>query len=230
MKPFYLPSLQAFIFSLLFTFSVPAVAVDKTLELVTERGCLTCHFLKHDQSKKIKLAPSYEEVAARYKDDNKAVEYITNRILNGTVKTQQNWKGEVNMRFMPPNVNVSRLEANQITSWILNIKDNQISPEIVKHERMLGLAITSGCTTCHAINKNPDHRYVPLAPAYREIAERFASQKSARSVLIDSVIHGTFNKEKNWKNVNMRFMPPSPALSKDNAEKLVDWILSLKHE
>lgn len=226
MKPFYLPSLQALVISLVAAFTFPAHA-EAPLELATERGCLICHFVKHDPAHKIKLAPSYEEIAARYKDDNEAAEYLIGRVIDGTVKGRQNWKGEVNMRFMPPNVNVSRIEASEIVNWILDIKDRDIDPKLVHHEQMLGLAIRSGCTVCHAVNYNPDRRYVPLAPAYREIASKYRNRKDIRNELIDTVMHGTLNKDKKWENVNMRFMPPSLALSKENAEKLVDWILTL---
>lgn len=226
MKPFYLPSLQAFAISLLAAINFPVYA-EAPLELATERGCLICHFVKHDPSKKIKLAPSYEEIAARYDNNADDADYLIGRVLDGTVKGRQNWKGEVNMRFMPPNVNVSRIEASEMVNWILGIKDRDIDPKLVKHEQMLGLAISSGCTACHAINKNQDRRYVPLAPAYREIAKKYKTDKSVRNQLIDSVLHGTVNKDKKWQNVNMRFMPPSLALSKENAEKLVDWILAL---
>ena len=227
MRSIYLPCLQALTFSLLVSFNSSAIAVDKTLELATERGCLTCHNVKHSTSSKTKLAPSYEEIAARYKGRSNAVDYLTGRILEGTVDSHQNWKGEVNMRFMPPNVNVSKIEANKMATWILDIEKRPIQQLVIKHEKMIGLAIRSGCSTCHAINPNPDHRYVPLAPSYREIAEKYAGLNDGRRILINSVVHGTLNNPEHWKNVNMRFMPPNLALSVDNAGKLVDWILSL---
>lgn len=226
MKLVFLPSLQVIATTLITAISSPVFAVAP-LELATERGCLICHFVKHDPAKQIKLAPSYEEIAARYKDDEDAADYLIDRVLDGTVKGRQNWKGDVNMRFMPPNVNVSKVEASQMVNWILDIKNKGINPRLVKHEQMLGLAINSGCTVCHAINRNIDRRYVPLAPAYRDIAKKYATRKDVRDELIDSVLHGTINKKKQWENVNMRFMPPSLALSKENAEKLVDWILAL---
>lgn len=226
MKPVFLPVLQVIAMTLIALVNSPAYAVAP-LELATERGCLICHFVKHDPARKIKLAPSYEEIAARYKDDEDAADYLIGRVLDGTYKGRQNWKGDVNMRFMPPNVNMSKVEADQIVNWILDIKHTGINPRLIKHEQMLDLAIKSGCTVCHAINRSADRRYVPLAPAYREIAKKYASSKDVRDELIDSVLHGTINKEKKWENVNMRFMPPSLALSKENAEKLVDWILSL---
>ena len=227
MKHFFLPAFQTFVITLLVTTNTPLMASEKTLELATERGCLTCHSVKHVASQKIKLAPSYEEIGARYKGRSNAVEYLTDRILQGTVDSQQNWKGEVNMRFMPPNVNVSKIEANKIATWILDIKERPIQQTVIKHEKMIGLAIQSGCSTCHAINKNPDHRYMPLAPSYREIAEKYNGLNDARRIMINSVVHGTLNNPTHWNNVNMRFMPANLGLSVENAGKLVDWILSL---
>ena len=227
MRSYSLLTLQALSITFLASITIPAFAVDKTLELSTERGCLTCHSVKHVSSNKTKLAPSYEEIGARYKGRSNAVEYLTDRILQGTVDSQQNWKGEVNMRFMPPNVNVSRIEANKIATWILDIKERPIQQTVIKHEKMIGLAIQSGCSTCHAINKNPDHRYMPLAPSYREIAEKYDGLNDARRIMINSVVHGTLNNPTHWNNVNMRFMPANLGLSVENAGKLVDWILSL---
>lgn len=228
MKRFHLHRWQALIFTLLIAFNLPTHAEDKMVELAVERGCLICHLTKHDPETQIKMAPSYEEVAARYMGNADAAEYLTKRVLEGTVNGKQNWRGNINMRFMPPNVNVSKVEADALVNWILDIKNKPISPKLIEHERMLALAIQSGCTVCHTVDKDTDHRHVPLAPSYREIAARFGDQKGSREILLDAVVNGTMDKEKTWKNVNMRFMPPNPSLSKENAEKLVDWILDLK--
>lgn len=226
-------SLPALALCLPFVILNPSVASDKNLELAINSGCLICHSVKHSDDKKelihpIKLAPSYEEVAARYSKKEGAADYLIERVLNGTVEAKQNWKGEVNMRFMPPNVNVSKADASTIVNWILDIKNQPISPEVVAHESNIALAMKSGCMTCHAIDKNADHRYVPLAPAYREIAEKFANNKHAKELLLNSILHGTLDKKEHWKQVNMRFMPPNVGLSKEDANKLTDWILGLQ--
>ena len=212
----------------LLALNLPAQAVDENLELAVKRGCLTCHQVKHDEAKEIKLAPSYEEIAAHYKDNKEAVAYLTKRVMDGTVDAKQNWQGQINMRFMPPNVNVSKIEADALVHWILGIKEEGINPKLAEHEAMLGLASRNGCTVCHTVDKNRDTHVVPLAPAYREIANHYREDKDARATLLDAVINGTFNKQKKWENVNMRFMPPNPGMAKEDAEKLVDWILGLE--
>jgi cytochrome c551/c552 len=69
---------------------------------------------------------------------------------------------------------------------------------------------------------------VPLAPSFRDVAGRYQGQAGARDQLIESVLLGTLNTPKQWNNVNMRFMPPSVALRRQQAEELVDWILTLR--
>ena len=88
-----------------------ARAEESTLELATERGCFICHAVQPAEGDVSPLAPSYQDIAARYRDDESAFSYLVDRILHGTLYTEQNWADQVSMRFMPPNVNVSRVEA-----------------------------------------------------------------------------------------------------------------------
>lgn len=202
-----------------------AMAADPMVQLAAEKGCFICHSVAPIERFKRPLAPSYQEIADRYRDQEGAFELLVNRVLHGSAYTKQNWAGMTSMRFMPPNVNVNREEATALVNWIL--KGDSASEASAKHTAMLALATNSGCMTCHLVDPNRDSRLVPLAPAFRAIAGRYAGQADARGQLVDAVKEGTVFKEKTWHNANMRFMPPNPQLRKEDAEVLVDWIMAL---
>lgn len=204
-------------------------ASEAMIDLATESGCFICHAIKRDAAVPVPLAPAYEDIAARYRGRADALAYLVDRVRAGTVYKDQNWEGKVNMRFMPPNVNVRREDAASLVRWILEIGDKR-PPDAasVRYESMLALATYSGCMACHSVNPVPDHRYMPLAPAFRDVAGRYQGQAGARDQLVTAVLEGTLNRPKQWNEVNMRFMPPSVALRPQQAEQLVDWILSLE--
>ncbi len=211
-------------------FALPTTsAADKSmLELAADKGCFICHSLNRDNNVPIPLAPSYHDIAQRYKDHSDAAGYLAARIRSGTVYSEQNWEGDVNMRFMPPNVNVSQREAIELAAWIVSLHAKTPAAADVEHESMLALASNAGCMTCHDTKRSADHRYVPLAPSFADIAERYTNDSEAPAQLVDAILHGTLNREKAWENVNMRFMPPSVALRKEDAQRLVDWILQIR--
>ncbi len=206
-----------------------ALAEIPALELATERGCFTCHTIHQAKGDTKPLAPSYQEIAERYRTSNDAFQYLVNRVLHGTLYTEQNWANDISMRFMPPNVNVTRLEAGELTNWILNLPVNEsLRNKLAEHEAMLILSARSGCPTCHLMDTSPDSRLMPLAPAFRDIARRYKNEPDARKRLVRSIIYGTRAASKTWPDVNMQFMPPNVALDLESAEQLAQWILKLK--
>lgn len=203
-----------------------AHADGQMLETATKNGCFICHSVQAKSGPAIPLAPAYADIAERFKDQKDAASYLSQRILQGTVNAKQDWEGKVNMRFMPPNVSVSAEEAAKLAEWILSIKKDEISEAVITHEGMLTLAAQNGCIACHGVTQQADSHYIPLAPAFHSVAERYKGNADAKKTLLQSIINGTVDKEKKWPDVNMRFMPPNPALSPKDAETLVDWILS----
>ena len=201
---------------------------QKMLEMATTKGCFICHSIAPTAGAVQPLAPAYQEVAARYRDDPKAHNFLVDRVLHGTAYREQSWGGAVNMRFMPPNVNVSHEEADVLVDWILHLKP-AADDRLVKYEQGLTLATTSGCTICHNMNPLGKVRAIPLAPSFREIAAYYDGKPGAREHLRDSVKGGTLNKPKVWQNINMRFMPPNVNVRKEDVATLVDWVLSLDH-
>lgn len=208
------------------------MASENFVELATEKGCFTCHSIAPDANVKKPLAPSYQDIAARYRDNPDAQTILLERILTGTVTKEQNWEGEVNMRFMPPNLNTSREEAKDLIKGIFDLHGAApVTSKLKQHEKMLTLATKSSCLTCH--NLAPlaaNTKAIPLAPALREIAAYYEGTEGAREKLISSIKHGTIEKPKTWVNVNMAYMPPNIAVNDADIEALADWILNLQHD
>lgn len=198
------------------------------LELATQSGCFVCHAMSNPQPDALPLAPPYRQIAARYQDDPAAFDRLVDRVLHGTVYREQAWAEHVNMRFMPPNVNLPPQDARALVHWILSLRPDAEDQKAVRHERMMAMAAGSGCFACHDMRRNADSRYVPLAPAFHDVAERYDDSEETRARLVAAVREGTMDQPKRWDDVNMRFMPPSVALEKSNAEALVDWILALE--
>jgi cytochrome c len=78
------------------------------------------------------------------------------------------------------------------------------------------LATKSGCLACHAV----DHKI--LGPAYKDVATKYAGDKTAAAKLYEKVEKGGGGV---WGQIPM---PPNAAVSKADIKTLVDWILSLK--
>jgi cytochrome c len=77
----------------------------------------------------------------------------------------------------------------------------------------LELARQKACTSCHAVDKRV------VGPAYADVARRYAGQKDAVQVLVQSIRQGGKGK---W---GVLMMPPQPALSEADARTLAAWIL-----
>jgi len=85
---------------------------------------------------------------------------------------------------------------------------------------MLALAKKSGCLACHNVDKKV------VGPAWRDVSKRYKGVAQARARLIEKISKGGRG---NWtKVVGNAAMPPYfPRVSKENIEKLVDFVLSL---
>lgn len=77
------------------------------------------------------------------------------------------------------------------------------------------LAQQKGCLACHSVDKKI------VGPAYKDVAKKFAGQKGAEAELVEKVMKGSVGV---WGQVPM---PPNN-VTKEEATKLVQWILSLK--
>ena len=78
------------------------------------------------------------------------------------------------------------------------------------------LATAKNCMACHAVDKKL------VGPAYKDVAKKYAGDKTAADKLAAKVIKGGSGV---WGAVPM---PANPQVSDAEAKKLVAWILSLK--
>lgn len=78
------------------------------------------------------------------------------------------------------------------------------------------LAQKNACLSCHGIDKKI------VGPAYKEVAKKYAGDKTAQAKLVAKVKAGGKGV---WGPIPM---PPNPNLKDEDAETLVKWILSLK--
>ena len=76
-------------------------------DLAKSSGCLNCHMV----DKKL-VGPALKDIAAKYKADPKAVDYLAGKIQKGS---QGVW-GPVPM---PPNAKVNEADAKTLAQWIL---------------------------------------------------------------------------------------------------------------
>ena len=83
-------------------------------------------------------------------------------------------------------------------------------------DKGLNLIAQSDCLTCHKVEEKV------VGPAYRDVAKKYANTPAMVDSLASKVIHGGAG---NWGQVPMT---PHPQLSKEDAESMVKYILSLK--
>jgi len=108
----------------------------------------------------------------------------------------------------------SVLDSNQIrvyAEYARNIKSFGKRNDI----RGPGLINRNDCYTCHSIQKKS------IGPAFKEIANHYADDPSAKERLPSVVINGG---KGNWGNVPMS---PHPDISMEDAHAMVDYILNL---
>jgi len=77
------------------------------------------------------------------------------------------------------------------------------------------LAKAKNCMSCHQIATKV------VGPAYKDVAKKYAGDKAAEAKLVDKVMKGGSGA---WGTVPM---PPNN-VTKEEATKLVHWVLSLK--
>jgi len=78
------------------------------------------------------------------------------------------------------------------------------------------LAKAKNCMACHAV----DNKVV--GPAYKEVAKKYATDKTAEAKLVQKVLKGSSGV---WGAIPM---PANAQVSEAEAKTLVKWILSLK--
>lgn len=88
-----------------------------------------------------------------------------------------------------------------------------------KQAQLLALAKKSGCLACHSIDKKV------VGPAWKDVGNRYRGKADAREQLVEKISKGG---KGNWTDITGGVpMPPYfPRVTRENIEKLVDFILS----
>ena len=100
-------------------------ASDAMDRLAVEKGCYLCHTAKSAPRKRDEVlphAPSWSDVAAKYKGRRDAEELLTRIVLRGSWDEPGNrhWQGKVGDVGMPPNVpQIDSHQARELVRWIL---------------------------------------------------------------------------------------------------------------
>lgn len=87
-------------------------------KLMEASDCKSCHFID-----KKSIGPMYRDIATKYKDDPKAIDYLAKKIIRGGGGV---W-GDVNMAAHPQ---VSVADATEIVKYILNLNEISSSPSL----------------------------------------------------------------------------------------------------
>lgn len=95
------------------TLSLLTLSAQADEKLAASRNCLNCHGV---QERKIRLYPSYREVARKYAGQPGAEQALVQKVLAGG-------KGSFGQLYMPAQKGiVSEAEAQQLVRWILTVK------------------------------------------------------------------------------------------------------------
>jgi len=113
----------------------PAVAsqgIDQGMaDLARARGCTLCHELEPAPAaaeQTLPAAPSFREIAQRYRGDESAAERLTQTVLRGTGGRpgDRHWAGKAGSDRMPPNAaEITPEEARSLVTWILSLANRR---------------------------------------------------------------------------------------------------------
>ena len=87
-----------------------AGVADADYELLVKSNCLACHYID-----KRKYGPKLNEVAAKYVNDDKAVEKLTKKI-------QEGGSGVWGEEPMPPQPQLSDADALALAKYVMSLK------------------------------------------------------------------------------------------------------------
>lgn len=82
---------------------------------------------------------------------------------------------------------------------------------------MTDLAKANGCLSCHSVTEKI------VGPSFQSVSSKYAGDKDAAATLVQSVRNGSSGK---WGS--RAAMPPQTAVSNDDLNQLIAWVLSQK--
>jgi len=95
-------------------------------QLATEKSCYLCHRARPDTKTAgsvLPYAPSWVEIAAKYRGQKGAEERLTAIVVQGSDLKSRHWQGKVSDVGMLPNApEVDETQARQLVRWILSFR------------------------------------------------------------------------------------------------------------
>lgn len=107
--------------------SLPAGAAnpdadERLRRLAGERGCTVCHRdarPARDADAAAALAPSWREIATRYRGHADAQHRLERIVIGGADPTHRHWKNRLEFNRMEANPRLTPAEARALVRWIL---------------------------------------------------------------------------------------------------------------
>ena len=104
-----------------------AAQTDATLQLARDRGCLVCHQVGGGAppvAQALPAAPSFHDIAARYRKDPNAVDRLAAIVVHGSQGDNgRHWKNQAAFgRMFPNDLSVTDAEAQALVAWILAMR------------------------------------------------------------------------------------------------------------
>lgn len=95
------------------------VLVETPVQMVVERGCAACHAPAVPSQSLPTIAPTWKEIAARYRGHPGAEEALVKTVIGGTDHTH--WKGRAALASMLPQEPwITPADAREVVRWILS--------------------------------------------------------------------------------------------------------------
>jgi len=108
--------------------SLPSSAApldEDTSRLARQRGCALCHAFEPAKPRADGVppsAPSWREIAGRYRGTAGAEDKLAAVVMRGTKTGERHWAGKAGIDEMPANpVGISEDEARKIVRWVLRL-------------------------------------------------------------------------------------------------------------
>jgi cytochrome c len=100
-----------------------AAPPNRTLALAQDRGCFVCHRIgggPASVASALPMAPSFRDIARRYRDQADAGARLTDVVVNGTPgESGRHWRDQAMGSTMFGDHIVSEDEARELVAWIL---------------------------------------------------------------------------------------------------------------
>lgn len=103
--------------------TAPAIETSDMSRLAAERGCMLCHAEAGAPALQVPpAAPSFRDIAARYRNRADAEEVLTRLVVNGSSPDERHWpRGAAFESMLPNQEEATPDEARALVRWILSL-------------------------------------------------------------------------------------------------------------